>query len=345
MLIVTFRREIYKMNEDNNQSPVNTPQEPETNTTLAGLDPAEHEQMTQFSTPVVSHHHKSRKWLVVLLGILLVVSGIAVALWYQNNQANKSNTARTVTSSQNKVRPSAAPTDIDALLIKISGSITGTKIEEKINAPDFKVEGFEFAAAGTPLYSKSLSYVITTGTAVVAAKNTEQLLFAEGFKKSSQQVPVDRNTTNLTKYENNDTVCGTTYTGTTIIDGKENKRGSITVACAYKDTYKATATRQKPFYEAYRVVERDDRNNVGNPRILESRTDGYKFAEVAVYPEASPGGAVGLFYMTPDKIWRFFVATQQVVECSQYKTLDQKKAFMGEPCYLGSGDELSVVRL
>jgi len=90
-----------------------------------------------------------------------------------------------------------------------------------------------------------------------------------------------------------------------------------------------------------------DDNRLSYPKIAESKTAGYKTAEVGLLAEAQFGGAAGLFYQTPDGMWHFFKGTQQIIPCGDYNTPDLKKAFLGSQCNVlkGTEDTLSTVTL
>lgn len=49
---------------------------------------------------------------------------------------------------------------------------------------------------------------------------------------------------------------------------------------------------------------------------------------------AAVSNAAGLFYrVSPESEWKFFQATQGIIECSEYNTDDLKRAFIGDKCW------------
>ena len=157
-------------------------------------------------------------------------------------------------------------------------------------------------------------------------------MYENGFKKSEQQVKDGYYP--LIKYESTDAICGINY----YLDSAEANK-PVFLTCALKASYEPTAQAVKPLYAVYREANKDSQyitedSRLGSPKIEPSKNEGYKTAEAAIYGEASPTGAVGLFYQTPDGVWHYFPGTQSVLPCSAYDTADLKKAYVGQKCYL-----------
>lgn len=54
-----------------------------------------------------------------------------------------------------------------------------------------------------------------------------------------------------------------------------------------------------------------------------------------------PGAAVLFYRVSPEAKWQYFAGLQSPLQCEEYKTEDEKKAFAGEVCY--NGNEESTV--
>lgn len=149
--------------------------------------------------------------------------------------------------------------------------------------------------------------------------------------------PVEKTDTKFVSYRVNtaDYTCGLTEEpaamGTT--------GAIITLSCSTDEEYTKNAKIQQPFYTAMSTDKTytADVTMLGTPKIKDSVTKNYKTAEVSIWSDSElAGGAMGLFYQTPDAVWHFFTGTQQELQCSLYNTPDLKKAYAGEACFDGA---------
>ena len=93
-----------------------------------------------------------------------------------------------------------------------------------------------------------------------------------------------------------------------------------------------TITQANKLSDAYYAVESSYpfSINLTNYVIKDSLVSPYQTLKVPV------SNAMGLFYRTsPDADWKYFTATQDVLDCSEFSSQDLKNAFSGEICYDG----------
>lgn len=81
------------------------------------------------------------------------------------------------------------------------------------------------------------------------------------------------------------------------------------------------------------------------PRLLDGLDAKPKDSQVAPYQtlQVSLGGAMGLFYRNnSNSKWQFFTGTQGGMSCEEYNTIDLKKAYAGDICYINGITESTV---
>lgn len=270
-------------------------------------------------------------WLLVVAVLVLLLVGATVVYW-ATLAPKTTKTAVTTTSTKQSVTPKAQGTDITKFMAGLQKELPGSTAPTPGNmrAPDYKVPGYDFYASARSEDTTGVVYKKPVAELSATASQAASYLAANGFKKSTQQVKDPYYP--LVKYENEDTFCGINYYSDSAEELQE-----LYVACAAKTSYAPTAKLQKPFYDTYLSANKGSKyitedSRLGYPKITDSATIGYKTAEAAIYGEASPTGAVGLFYQTPDGAWHFFTGTQQTIDCEGYNTVDIKKAFLGKAC-------------
>ncbi len=277
---------------------------------------------------VVAPKKKRHLGLFFALLLTLVVLALITGFLMSDSTRNKA-AAPGIPQQTTKEKTSTKTTDIAALLAGISDNLQGSGVKHDKVAPDFIVPGYSFAAVGSQEDSSNVTFQRADTAVDATMTKLENNLTGEGFKKSAVQVKEPY--WGLVKYENTDTICGIS---TNRPESDASQMKEVYLACALKDTYKATAKVQKPFYDAYTAARTDyPDQDIAYPRISDSRTRGYKTAEAGLYGEGQPTGAMGLFYQTPDQTWHYFMGTQQIVSCSKYDTPDLKKAYLGEQCF------------
>jgi len=279
---------------------------------------------------VVKTRRKHRLGLFTLLLLLLVglalIAGFLLSGWATEKAGAPAPKAK-IPVQNNPARNKPA-TDITALLQEISDNLQGGPVTHERQAPDYIVLGYQFAAVGDKNDSSGITIARQDIAVDVTMTKLENNLIEKGFKKSIHQVAEPYY--GLVKYENTDTICGVSNNRP---DSDSSQMKEVYLTCAPTASYTETAKVQKPFYDAYRAAHPDrTTQGLAYPRIIESRTKGYKIAEAGIYSESQPAGAMGLFYQTPDQKWRFFAGTQQALPCSDYSTPDLKKAYLGESC-------------
>lgn len=294
--------------------------------------------------PTSSRARKKRHLGMFLVMLLLLVS-LAAAAGYLMSESTDEPENSTVNSTQTPAPANKNTTDIVGLLTKVSEAHQGGAVLHDRAAPDHTVSGYDFAAQVTKEDSSNIVMAksgITQQGLETSITKIEALLTQNGLSKSVQQVSEPY--WGLVKYENDDTVCGISHNRP---DTLVNEGAEIYVACALKGKYATAAEVQKPFYAAYRAANPDRQTQgVGYPRISDSRTTGYKWAETQLYMEGQPTGAAGLFYLAPGGTWTFFTGTQQTLPCSDYSYAVLKKGYLDKQCFTATNSSnFSYVRL
>lgn len=281
-----------------------------------------------------------KRLFVILTIVVLAAAGTALYVLTGGKKViTPPKTGISQASGKKQTRP-VATTNVASLIADAQNIVPTSTASTEFLAPDYTVEGYDFYASARKEDTKGMVVKQSETTLAQTVKDLEAFLAKKGFAKSEQQLKTAYYP--LTKYENKDTFCGINYYTDTIETLK-----TLYLSCALKISYAPTAQLQEPFYDTYRAANKGsqyltDDSRLGYPSIRESKTAGYKVAEAAIYGEASPTGAKGLFYLPPDGSWTFFKGTQQGLLCKDYATIDQKKAFTGEPCYLENGTESTV---
>lgn len=333
------------MNEDSNQLQPNEPQKTKTNTPILELGKSETEQMAPLATPVAVHHKNIKKPLVVILVLLVSIVSAAVAYWYNNRDYILESNTSEITAIREDLNARSAPpkSNLEVMVEGFSKKINGSNIKGDVSAPDYNVVGYDFNAVGIAEESSALVISVNEKDVATTLKKVETVLLSKGFKKSVSQVAEALNDSQLTKYEQTGLICG--------ISNVQNNptlelvKFDVQLACAEKRSYEKIAKTQQPFYEAYR---RDDvhggKRSVGYPTISAANSNAYKTATAAIYDEAGRGGALGLFYQTPDEKWHYFLAAQAELDCASYNTEELKKAYQGATCSPDSNGGRSTVQ-
>jgi hypothetical protein len=111
----------------------------------------------------------------------------------------------------------------------------------------------------------------------------------------------------------------------------------FTLGCSTMDDIQKRANVLKDFVEAYRRDSDDESvfTVVNDNEELDSPIAGYTKMHGSVGTLGAVGGALALFYQTPDYEWHFFTGTQSALSCSDYNTPDLRKAYAGDMCYEG----------
>lgn len=305
------------------------------------------------SQPFVSSSRK-RSFVPILVGILLLIIGIGGGVFIYVNFIDKK-PVQTPSSQNNQPdttkQQDATTVNAESTINEIKQKLKGTKVEvKKIDSsnssnqggpiayapPQTKIDGYEFTT--TPKTFVGLSSQGDRALADSEFKTIDEYLASKGFAKK-QLSEIDRSGyIQIEEYQTADIVCSA--------DESNSSSGVIAgVSCADISSFTDTYKELQPLFTAYK----DARQNVTNiafraDAINTSKTEGYKFASIAVGVIGGIGGHRALFYQTPDGKWHFFIGTQQMLKCEDYNTSDIKKAFLGEPCF-GTNDDNSTVKL
>lgn len=278
---------------------------------------------------------KNHFWTFVLAGFLLFVAGGAGSIYgyiafFGKQPTTQTNTLPLVTEPVTMdVTASSVVNDIKPLLknplITIKqhdyNGATDQDNRAAYSAPFYKPTGYEFETN-----PKTYAGVASQGqqsTAEADLVAIKSYLDSKGFKHAN----ID--TTSLPYVIYTDTYY-TDAVRCTVEESHYLTPYLTGIGCADTSSYDETAKAIQPLY----VVSKAAGNAYLNFFMLEemkpSKTPGYTIATVEAGDENT--GAALLFYQTPDKVWHYFITTQQVVGCSNYNTTDIKKAFLGETC-------------
>lgn len=294
------------------------------------------------SKPVVKKKRSSHL-LLVLLALLVVagLGGAATLLGY------KYYFAKPTTQSQSTQAPAAEKKLTAAGVISlVKSTYTSDASKDAALTVPIKVAGYKYYTGVDQSKAVGIKGDVPYSDSAVVAAKIAKILKEKGFTEKIIQSGTD-DSMYIADYTQRDVVCETTITKT-----YNNPTGDhrIDVACANMSDYTASAAAQQQFYTAYPNKDSTSDSTVelvGIPKIVASKTAGYNTAQVSMGSVMSDGttgagGFAGLFYQTPDMKWHFFLGAQSTPQCTDYKTDDLKKAYVGNPCIDAAGKEMTV---
>lgn len=292
----------------------------------------------------------SKPALVLLLALVMAAlgaaAGIAVYKAYFEKQPATPTTTQTTTVSAPKLTAAS-------LISGIKPSLKGTPVEtgehgdfwvgttdnfQAYAVPQQQPSGYAFTTVPTELSGVSTSSTTqsTIDADVLAAK---KFLESKGLRASKNTIDPDNKILGSVDYVNDDVACTVSLTNYT------NAYQSH-IGCADMASYAANAATLKPMYTAYvnkAKLATKEGIYMGLAKVTDSPIAGYKRANVSTGNINTPvGGAVALFYQTQDKTWHYFTSTQSALSCTDYPAGDIRKAFAGETCMDGSGNQAKV---
>lgn len=260
--------------------------------------------------------------------IITLIAGIGIG--YMLPRSSQSLPTEPTTESKKTNDTSAPNPAVINALTELSGQINGGVIEQTRLAPHYQIPGDAYPTASSQAMSRNIG-VEKTKDQVGATTN----VIATYFKNNGYQEAIiaDDPSNYYARYSDDTLMCGLRRSVASVAS-----LTSIQVACAAKADYKANVSVQKPFYEAYTVAKTANPSAtfpalLGMPVVTDSRTDGYKTAELTAQDETGGVSTLALFYQTPDKAWHFTANTSQRLTCSAFKTPDMQKAYLGEVCF------------
>lgn len=264
--------------------------------------------------------------LLALLSTVAFVAGVGVG--YVLPRATKTTTptpTRTTTSTAVMADPA-----ITTILTGLAEQINGGSIEQSSLAPHYQMAGQDYATAA----DQKDSFTIRVEKAKDQVDSTLNVIAAYFTSKGYNEALVANDkTTYYVKYSNSTLLCGSERR-----PGSVPSQTSIRVSCAMKTSYKKNAEVQAPFYTAYTAAKKANPSLafpplLSMPSIADSRSAGYKTAELTAQDEAGSNTMVARFYQTPDQVWNFLATSNEELGCNAYGTPDSKKAYLGEPCF------------
>ena len=319
----------------------NTAPSPDTTTKASGDE-------ARASTALAAEKRKrrSRPFLVVLLTLLIAtLGGIAtMAVYTLYFDTPTTNQERQPAEVKTEKKLTAAN-----LVSMLQQNMTGTTVPEQApNPPAIKIAGKTFytqiRAANSLVASRAET--VASAQADVERANLVKLLKDQGFEENSL-TPADAEITYRGELTHKDVACTLQQTRTLNNSAADHL---ISVACANMTDYTKLAATQQPFMTAFGndgSVSIQRVTAIGAPNVAMSATQGFQTAELPLMGYAdgeqpTSNGFMALFYQTPDRVWHFFKTTQSIVPCSEYSSIDLKKAYIGNRCTGPNNQELKV---
>lgn len=287
---------------------------------------------------------KSRKWLYVVLGVVLAAA-LAVAAyvyWPQNNdtQDSANNTQDTVQEEDSKA---IAHAELENFMKSVEEQLkkefadtptaevnryadhhAGPAYKEDPNEDFYAMteqKGMELSVSDSESTSGTFIDELFERTEAVATKELEK----HNFKVTEQPGEYREST----EYQNDNLICNLS-------------KQAMHLICAAKLDY-PSADELRPFVVA--MKKHDDFKDAKSPIVLDlpkvqvSQTEGYQIAKASITGIDMIGGVQAQFYKkSSDSEWSYFAAPHQSAPCSNYDTEDLRAAFKGEPCYREGAD-------
>lgn len=291
-----------------------------------------------------------------MLACILVASVAAGGTYF----ALKSSNSQPVVQPPQQATTPANTDEIAPIISYVKAKLPSVATSESQNfAPPHRMMSapYNFYAVGTAKQEwqvssqkiSDLTKATTITKTIYDYLKTDLHATAETVAGDSSVATISNTTTDMNYYRFTTTgyTCGLveiTTTATTTPYGIDG--ATISVACSTASEYQKNAELQKPFYAAFITSKNYSADMTLNlPSVKKSNTNGYNTAQVGISSDgAFVGGAVGLFYQTPDNTWHFFIGTQQELNCNAYDTADLKKAFAGEQCFDPSTNKQSTLQ-
>lgn len=306
------------------------------------IDPSDSTSGTNGDAPAFKEQSHTKRTIVIAVVALLLIAVGALGVYFAMNQP-KQETKETVATNEEPVKVEEDTTVSEALVGEISTEL-GTKfVNEGSRAPVYKPDGYDYHVRSSVEYQTQMTGIEDK------AKNTLELI-RETLKKRGYTETVTQDLEDGAMFEANFTgkhaLCYVyMIAGISDIDSDGSSAG---IACSDIETYAPEAEKMKPFVEAY--MQSDQYETGGNMlysglTIKESSVAGYSNAELGVGTVDGVGGFAALFYRTSENAeWKFFIGTQNNLACTQYDTLELKKAYVGTECF-DAKDTLTTVKL
>lgn len=345
-----------------------TPTIPTTPSPMSGISTPQGEAIPPFSNPEPKRRKRGPAMIIVAIFALIVGAGVGIALYKMYVEPKSTNSTTTTTSS---TATSTQPTaDAVALaqhnkvidvIAHVRQLITteGLSLNDTSSIPPHRKLGspYNFYAAGTAesMWTATSSKITGVSRASEFAKTVYNYLTTTAGATSetligdaSLALTTDGNV-NYLRLSTDSYTCGLTEEATLMAASPYTADGgTITLSCSTLSEYERNAAIQQPFYKAIltNATYSADKTMLSMPQVSESPTANYLTANVTVGSDtALVGSAAGLFYRVPDGTWRFFQATQAVLDCGDYNTTDLKKAYVGTSCYATNSSTESKVSL
>ncbi|QQS19120.1 hypothetical protein IPL68_03720 [Candidatus Saccharibacteria bacterium] len=109
----------------------------------------------------------------------------------------------------------------------------------------------------------------------------------------------------------------------------------LQVTCANSAEYEKSAKQTKQFNDLFTANHPSKKKDVVIANLVQdaSPTRGYNTASGFVQLQDGEEPVPVYYYQTPDKAWHYFTATPVLIPCTDYSTIDLKKAYFGTECH------------
>ncbi len=275
-----------------------------------------------------------------VVATLLLVGAGAGGYWYwQAQQADEeasvsrggptviplAGTEQTDTETEIKDEKSAANT----LVSLVKPQLLGKEKQPSVSGPFGKVGENNFFVRNDTYYGAAVE-----GTSEQAAQTLaliKKQLMLDKYKETIRQK--GSTTQSYEALFVNDTVLCLVYD---IKPTRNDGKTEVGMLCADAEQFKETANIYEPYVTAYKDASKLDVANRGfyDLKTAESPVPGYRRASLRITGENqdTQSGYLGVFYQTPDGVWKYFTSSQGMVACSKYQGTELQNAFKDEPC-------------
>jgi hypothetical protein len=289
---------------------------------------------------------------IIFLITTLTLAGAVTYLLLRPVETTENSQISSDQDSANSGTESATAAENYLMTIKnVQNLVTSLKYSLQPTGPDGSIlySGYTSSSSGgTPLkldgYSfevmPSQSYDLTVD-AVNSIKPTDHIVLGRAFSNvssymKSQSFSLDSykfvdaaSLQNYTIARNGSIICFINYN----LNSANENNFPLYVSCADYSWYQSKAEQLLPFAEAYKTQDGSWPSSIFT-------------VDYAVHIKDSPASPYQttvltgdnfamLFYRTsPESTWQYFTGTQSPLSCDRYNTVDLKKAFQGEPCYI-----------
>lgn len=279
--------------------------------------------------------HKKRNIIIAIIALVVLIPAAAFAIYW----------FATPEKAPTKAPHTTVVDSAESIINKINVKLTNTsekdhhkatisqstpQSDNPLTSPSYKVNDTDYYVATTETY----------GLAITLPGTDDSFVDEDASQAIATQVISVLTDTDYKKTDTN--VATTNYESTSVVCSISSEGSPMYVTCANKSAYTKISRDLEPFVTTYTSAKANDpamHATYSNLTITDSPVKDYQRASVNV--SEGIGGATLLFYRHNEDKWLFFTATQNILSCSDYNTVDIVSAFSGEKCM--DGDTESTV--